>query len=121
MSFDEVHYQRISKRLAQAVGYLEFGMPGHALERLEGLGELGPLEAEVEMVRGEALQCQHRYDDAAASLKNAARKAPSPRNRAAWLALSMCYRQAGDTDRAIQSLANARGAMADNLKQKPLF
>ena len=111
MSFSDFQYVRIGRRLAQASGYLELGMAQHALDRLEGLGELGPLEAEVELLRGEALRIQQRYEDAASSFENAAQKAPSPQNRAAWLAVSLCYRKAGDTDRAIQSLAHARGVL----------
>jgi len=105
--------------MTQAAGYLELGMTQHALERLEGLGNLGPLEAEVALLRGEALRCQKRYKDAATSFKTAAQKAPSPQNRTAWLALSLCYRQAGDTARAIHSLALARGAFPAHTKQKP--
>lgn len=119
MSFDGVQFVRITKRMAAAAGYLELGMADHALERLSGLDDLGPLESEVELLRGEALRCQHRYAEAATSFKNAAKKAPSPQDRTAWLALSMCYRQAGDTARAIQSLAQARGARLPKRKPKP--
>ena len=120
MSFDRTQFARIAKRLVEATGYLELGMPEHALGRLEGLGDLGPMAAEVDLLRGEALRCQHRFEDAAHSFQQAARKFPSPQKRAAWLALSRCYRQAGDTDRAIQSLANARGALTGQFKHKPL-
>lgn len=117
--FDGVQFVRISKRMSAATGYLELGMADHALAELGELGELGPLEAEVELLRGEALRCQRRYSEAAVSFRNAAKKAPTPQNRTAWLALSMCYRQAGDTDRAIQSLAHARGAKPRKMKPKP--
>lgn len=110
MTFDHQQFVRISKRVNEATGYFELGMYGHTLDCLEGLGELGPLEAEVELLRGEALRMQHRYDDAASALKTAAKKFPAPHDRSAWLALSLCYRQVGDTNRAVQSLACARGA-----------
>jgi Tfp pilus assembly protein PilF len=77
------------------------------------------MEGEVELLRGEALRCQHRYEEAASSFEKAAQKGPAPRKRTAWLALSLCCRQAGDTAGAIQSLANARGALAGKLKQEP--
>ena len=62
------------------------------------------------ILRGEALRMQHRYDAAASALRTAAQKFPAPYDRPAWLALSQCYRQVGDMNRAIQSLARARGA-----------
>ncbi len=110
MVFDTRQLVRVAKRLKEAAGYFDLGMMQHTLDCLEGLGDPGPLEAEVQLLRGEALRMQHRYDDAATALKTAARKFPSPFDRSAWLALSLCYRQAGDTGRAIRSLARARGA-----------
>ena len=110
MAPDMAQLIRVAKRLREATGYFELGMPQHTLDCLEGLGELGPFEAEVQLLRGEALRVQHRYDDAAAALKTAARKFPAPYDRSAWFALSLCYRQVGDVNRAIQSLARARGA-----------
>jgi tetratricopeptide (TPR) repeat protein len=118
MSLDGANMIRIAKRLEQACGYLELGMTQQALDRLEGLGELGPFEAEVALVRGEALRMQERYADAASCLKTAARKFPPPFNRSAWFALSLCYRQAGDTRRAINSLGRARGAGWPKFKPK---
>jgi tetratricopeptide (TPR) repeat protein len=117
MSFDQLQMIRVAKRLQQAHGYLELGMTQQALDRLEGLKELGPFEAEVALVRGQAFRMQHRYADAATALKSAARKFPPPFDRSAWFALSLCYRQAGDTGRAINSLGIARGAGSP--KQKP--
>ncbi len=101
---------RVAKRLQQGVGYLEMGMPQQTLDSLTGLGELGPFEAEVELLRGEALRAQHRYQDAAVALEIAARKLPSPMDKPAWLALSLCYRQAGNVVEAARMLARARGA-----------
>jgi tetratricopeptide (TPR) repeat protein len=110
MAFDFRQLVRVAKRLEEAHGYFELGMTEQALDCLEGLGELGPFEAEVQLLRGEALRRQHRFDDAAVALQTAASKFPSPYDRPAWYALSLCYRQAGDMNRAIQSLARARGA-----------
>ncbi|NUQ62006.1 MAG: tetratricopeptide repeat protein [Pirellulales bacterium] len=109
MAFDGKQMVRIAKRMRQATGYLEIGMPQQALDRLELLGALGPFEAEVELLRGEAMRMQHRYEEAAASFAIAARKFP-PESKAAWLALSLCCRQAGDSDRAVKMLGLARGA-----------
>ena len=118
MAFDFRQLVRVGKRLREAQGYFELGMTQHALDCLEGLGELGPFEAEVELLRGEALRLQHRYDDAASALRTAARKFPAPYDRSAWFALSLCYRQVGDVNRAIQSLARARGARPQGRRPK---
>ena len=112
MEFDFRQLVRVSKRLKEAHGYFELGMTQHALDCLEGLGELGPFEAEIELLRGEALRKQQRFDDAEIALRAAAKKFPSPFDRSAWYALSLCYRQAGHVNQAIQSLARARGAGA---------
>ena len=103
---------RVAKRMKQATGYLELGMAQQAIERLATAGEFGPFEAEAELLRGAALQMQHRYDDAAASFESAAMKLPRRDDKAAWLALSQCYQHVGDHERAVESLANARGASA---------
>jgi len=108
---------RVAHRLREATGYMELGMYEHASRRLEDLGELGPFEAEVDLLRGEALRAQHRFKDAASSLTAAALKLPAPHNRSALLALSLCYRQAGDTTRAVQAMGLARGAALPRRKK----
>jgi tetratricopeptide (TPR) repeat protein len=110
MSFDRVQMVRVAKRMQQAAGYLELGMAQHALDRLDQAGEFGPFEAEIDLLRGQALGMQHRFRDAAVSIQSALLKFPAPHDKRAWLALSHCYKAAGDTQRALQSLAQARGA-----------
>lgn len=109
MTFDKVQMIRVTKRLREATGYLELDMPDHALERLDEIGELGPLEGDVELVRGEALRRQHRFGAAVTSLQTAVRKSPPPHQKSALLVLSLCFRQAGDQARADQMLAYVRG------------
>ncbi|MFH1924247.1 MAG: tetratricopeptide repeat protein [Planctomycetota bacterium] len=110
MTIDIRQLLRVARRLKEATGYFELGMMQHALDCLENLGELGPFEAEVSLLRGVILRRQNRFDDARAELRTAAEKFPAPFDRSAWYALSLCYRQVGDMNRAIQSLARARGA-----------
>jgi tetratricopeptide (TPR) repeat protein len=109
MTFDKAQMIRVTKRLREAAGYLELDMTDHALERLDAIGELGPLEGNVALVRGEALRRQHRFDAAVTSLKTAVLKSPPPQQKPALWVLSLCYRQAGDQARADQMLAFARG------------
>ena len=110
MTFDHVQFVRAVRRLASAEGYLELRMPRQALENLDGIGEPGPLRPAVEMLRGKALWLDHRYDDAARSLRFAARNIHSPHDRPVWLALSIYYRNHGQPGKALDSLARARGA-----------
>lgn len=110
MTSQEIQVVRVARRLREAIGYLELDLPRSALDCLENLGDLGALEAQVEFVRGEAHRMRRHFQAAAKSLTAAAQKMPPPHNRPAWLALSNCYRQAGDVTRAVQSLGFARGA-----------
>ncbi len=107
---------RILRRLSEAKGYLELGMTRHALGRLEGIRDWGPFTVAAEMLRGEAARREHRFAAAADSFETAARMLHTPHDKPVWLTLSMCYRQAGDTDRAIESLAHARGARPPKAK-----
>ena len=61
---------RTVKRLFAAEGYLELGMPEHALEELALIEDAAPIEASVEYLTGEAFRQQERYDDAVESLVN---------------------------------------------------
>lgn len=110
MAFDRKQLYRVAHRLREASGYLELGMSQQALDCLGGLGELGPFEGEVNLLLGEAYGALERFEEAAASLKIAAMALPPPHRRPAFLALSVLYREAGDTERAIQAMARARGA-----------
>jgi tetratricopeptide (TPR) repeat protein len=108
MAFDMKQLRRVAHRLREASGYLELGMAQHALDRLDDVGELGPFEGEVSLLRGEAFGAQEKFPEAAASFKTAAKLLPPPYRQPAFLALSMVYQEAGDTDRANQALARAR-------------
>ena len=109
MKTNNIHLALVARRLREATGFVELGLPQYALDRLDGLDEPGPFAAQIELVRGEALRRQHRYFDAVASLKRAAAEFPAPFNKSAILALSACYHQAGDHAGAMNALASARG------------
>ncbi|MBN2022467.1 MAG: hypothetical protein JW809_06695 [Pirellulales bacterium] len=112
MMLDPTQFLRARRRLIQAEGYLELGMSQHTLDQLDGLDDFGPLEPLAQLLRGKALWAQRRYAAAADSLLLAAQRIDSPHNRPAWLALSLYYRDIGAVDRAVESLARARGARA---------
>ncbi len=93
----------VLRRLVAAEGYLELGMPKHALEELESItdSQAGPLRAAVAFYKGESLLAQKRYDDAIEPLKYAAETIPAPMNKQAWLSLGECFRQRGEEALAI--------------------
>ena len=107
---DQRNYARLSRRLSEADGYIDLGMSQHALDRLEGLGDHGPFEAAVAMLRGKALWLQKRFDEAAENLRLAADGLNSPQSRQAWLAISLYHRHRHDVDNAVDALSRARGA-----------
>jgi tetratricopeptide (TPR) repeat protein len=92
---------RVVRKLTAADGYLELGMPGHALAELQSLDDAGPLQPAVEFMTGLALKDQQRYDEAIEPLQKAAVEIPAPHNRDAWLSLSECYRMTGLPELAI--------------------
>jgi tetratricopeptide (TPR) repeat protein len=110
MKIDDQQLAITARRLREAIGFMELGLPEYSLDRLDGLDAVGPFAAQIELVRGEALRKLHRFGDAAASLKRAVAKFPAPYNKQAVLALSACYQQAGDHVGAANALASARGA-----------
>ena len=54
MALDGTEFVRVSKRIRQAIGYMELGMTQRALDHLAGIKNWGPFEAPVQMLRGEA-------------------------------------------------------------------
>lgn len=82
----------VVRHLNAADGYLELGMPAHALTELEAIRDAGPLRPAVEFMTGLALKDQHRYEDAIEVLHRAATNIPVPHNKDAWRTLGECYR-----------------------------
>ena len=98
--------------LQQAEGYLELDMPEHALTALDRLAQRASIEAgesslasHAWYLRGEALRCMDRYDEALGALEKAARFAPE--NSHVHLARGWCYKRTGQLQRAIDSLEQA--------------
>ncbi|MGQ9505293.1 MAG: tetratricopeptide repeat protein [Thermogutta sp.] len=104
----------VSRKVREAAGYVELGLLDRALECLN-IPDLGPWEGAVSMFRGQILAAQGRFRDAAVAFERAAELFPPPHDRVAWLTLSHCLRQTGDTTRAIQVLGRARGAFPRQL------
>ena len=92
---------RVVRKLTAADGYLELGMPTHALTELDAIADAGPLRPAVDFMTGLALKDQHRYEDAIEPLQKAAVEIPAPHNRDAWISLGECYRMSGLPELAV--------------------
>jgi Flp pilus assembly protein TadD len=106
-----VRQVRRQKLQQQAEGYLELGMPRHALETLGRLGDLASLDGYSLYLSGEALRSMERYFEALMPLERAAKTAPE--NIHIRLALGWCYKRTGRLDLAIDALEQALLARPD--------
>jgi Flp pilus assembly protein TadD len=101
-SQDRVRRQQL---LLQAEGYLELGMPRHALDVLNRCGDPATLPDHALYLKGQCLRELGRYREAIEPLALAAKGDPD--NISIWLALGWCYKRTGKLDRAIESLEEA--------------
>lgn len=108
---DKQQFMRLGNQINEASGYLELGLPQRTLECLDRIENPGPLEGPAQFLRGAALNALERYSEAIVPLQAAAQLVPTEAAKHIWLTVSECYRHAGRSDLAIQSLANARGAV----------
>ena len=93
---------RSRKIQREAEGFLELGMPQHALQALGKLGDPAQFDAEALCLWGEGLHEMGRYFEALMPLERAARLAPG--NIRIHLALGWCYKRTGRLDLAIEAL-----------------
>jgi tetratricopeptide (TPR) repeat protein len=93
---------RQAKIQRAAEGYLELGMPQHALETLARLGDPTGFDGHGLYLWGEALRAMERYREAVVPLTQAAEVAPE--NVHVWFALGWCYKRTGQINLAIHSL-----------------
>ena len=96
---------RRRKIVREAEGYLELGLPKHALHALERLGTPANFDVDALFLWGEGLRAQERPFEALVPLKRAVRLAPDDiRIR---VALGWCYKRTGRLDLAIRSIRRA--------------
>jgi len=100
---------RRQQLLRQAEGYLELGMPAHAIEVLDRWGANDAPSSRAAYLRGEALRELKRYSEAIVSLNVAAEGLPD--EIGIYVALGWCFKRMGRLDLAIESLE--RGLTAD--------
>ena len=99
---DRIHLRRAER---QAEGYLELGMPQHALDTLKRLGNPAGFGVHALYLWGEALRTLRQYDEALVPLKQAAKVAADQIQ--IWLAMGWCYKRTGRIGLAIEALQQA--------------
>jgi len=99
---DRIRTRRI---LREAEGYLELGMPDHALKNLDRITDPATFRGQALYLRGEALRALRRHREALSHLEEAADLAPS--NVQIWVALGWCYKRAGKIHLAVEALERA--------------
>jgi len=103
---------RRQQMFLQAEGYLELGMPLHALDVLERCGSPDTLPDHALYLQGESLRSLNRFREALEPLRRAA--AGSPNNIHIWLAIGWCQKRLGRLDLAIEALEEALAAEPDD-------
>ena len=99
------HRIRRQYLVRQAEGYLELGMPRHALDVLGRLDDGDSMLSQALFLKGEALRELGEFEEALEPLQTASELAPS--NIHIWLSLGWCYKRTGRIDMAIESLEEA--------------
>lgn len=95
----------VARRLIEAEGYLELGLPRRALEILESRSDWSSMQFEACVLTGEALRELERYRDALGPLEKAARLRPNDLHVA--LAQGWCYKRTHRLAQAIDALERA--------------
>lgn len=96
---------RCTRLQREAEGYLELGMPEHALQTLDRLGTPAAFDGRSLYLWGEGLRAMERYFEAVMPLERAARAAPD--DVRVRVALGWCYKRTGRLDLAIDALEQA--------------
>jgi tetratricopeptide (TPR) repeat protein len=96
---------RRAKIEREAEGYLELGMPEHALQALGRMGDPAVFNGRALYLWGEGLRLQQRYFEALMPLERAAKAAPD--DIRVRIALGWCYKRTGRLDLAIDALEQA--------------
>lgn len=109
---------KVIRRLTEATGYLELGMPTQSLATLARIPDETEFAGAVGYLRGHALWNLDQRDEAIASLRAAAEILPDDAARQTWFVLSRCYRTTGQAGMAAQSLARARALAPKSKRQE---
>lgn len=97
--------ERLRRTRREAEGYLELGMPTHALCALQRHHQLVDDDARGSYLLGECLREMRHYREAIAPLCRSLELIPDDIH--VWMALAWCYKRVGHVERAIESLERA--------------
>ncbi len=97
--------ERLKRMRHEAEGYLELGMPSHALQSLQRRGKVVHTDARSCYLMGECLRELRQYREAIFPLRRSLELIPDDIH--AWMALAWCYKRVGHVQRAIESLEHA--------------
>ena len=97
--------ERMRRLRREAEGYLELGMPRHALQSLERYQDLVRNDARGCYLMGESLREMRRYRAAIEPLHRSLELIPDDIHT--WMALAWCYKRVGQIDYAIDALERA--------------
>lgn len=97
---------RLKRLIREAEGYLELGMPKHALEVIQRADKPQVASShQLLYLEGEALRALERHKEAIVPLRKAVDLSPSDVH--AWLALAWCYKRVGRLRLAVRALRSA--------------
>ena len=97
--------ERLLRTRREAEGYLELGMPEHALRSLQRRGKVVHADARGCYLLGEALRELRRYREAIIPLRRSLELIPDDIH--VWMALGWCYKRTDDIPNAIFALEQA--------------
>ena len=95
--------RRSIRRLEAARGYLDLGMPDHAIRELAAIGV--DYRFQQARVRGEALCQLERFDEAIAAYRRALAECPD--SLPIMMGLARCFQRQGQLERAVMMLEEA--------------
>ena len=95
----------LTRACLEAEGYLELGMPEHALTGLQRRGALVHGDARACYLMGETLRELRRYRDAVYPLRRSLELIPD--DTRVCLALGWCFKRIGNIEEAIRALERA--------------
>ena len=105
MAKEQWHRERLRRTRREAEGYLELGLPAHALQSLERHQRLVLSDARGCYLQGEALRELRHYRAAIAPLHRSLELIPDDIH--VWMALAWCYKRVGHVEAAINALERA--------------
>jgi tetratricopeptide (TPR) repeat protein len=99
------------RRLAAAEGYLELGMPKAAERELAQIPANTSFEGAKQFLKGHALRCSDRMDEALGCFRSAATLFPAPVAQGLWKGLYDAYKSKGQVREAREALMNGLAAV----------